>query len=227
MSDAITTSRATCGPVDQRRPVGSFRVENGIPVFDGPDADMLRLRRAAGLLRRIGAPGDCAAMYRARAFPDATAMFDLGCEWIAAQWIPEFDVLDEPWPWLRRSAVDPQRADGIDAGWIVRTLWDGYLSATDEDNGLVWVYDPVPGVMDMDADEAFDALHCKDLLRVKPFPVLRGGGHAAADPVQTDRFPRLATEDEHERDDDLGHDFRGHVLQHVQDEFVHARVYAS
>lgn len=52
MSDAITTSRATCGPVDQRRPVGSFRVENGIPVFDGPDADMLRLRRAAGLLRR-------------------------------------------------------------------------------------------------------------------------------------------------------------------------------
>lgn len=34
MSDAITTSRATCGPVDQRRPVGSFRVENGIPVFD-------------------------------------------------------------------------------------------------------------------------------------------------------------------------------------------------
>lgn len=55
MSDAITTSRATCGPVDQRRPVGSFRVENGISVFDGPDADMLRLRRAAGLLRRIGA----------------------------------------------------------------------------------------------------------------------------------------------------------------------------
>lgn len=46
-------------------------------------------------------------------------------------------------------------------------------------------------------------------------------------PVQADRFPRLATEDEHERDDDLGHDFRGHVLQHVQDEFVHARVYAS
>ena len=175
MSDAITTSRATCGPVDQRRPVGSFRVENGIPMFDGPDADMLRLRRAAGLLRRIGAPGDCAAMYRARAFPDATAMFDLGCEWIAAQWIPEFDVLDEPWPWLRRSAVDPQRADGIDAEWIVRTLWDGYLSATDEDNGLVWVYDPVPGVMDMDADKAFDALHCKDLLRVKPFPVPEPG----------------------------------------------------
>ena len=45
MSDAITTSRATCGPVDQRRPVGSFRVENGIPVFDGPDGGTDRMRR--------------------------------------------------------------------------------------------------------------------------------------------------------------------------------------
>lgn len=175
MNDTVTTPRATCGPVDQRKPAGSFRIENGIPVFDGPDADMLRRRRVSGLLRRIGAAGDCAAMYRARAFPDATAMFDMGCEWIAAQWIPEFDVLDEPWPWLCRSGVDPRRADGIDAEWIVRTLWDGYLSATDENNGLVWVYDPVPGVMGMDADEAFDALDCPALLHVKPFPVPGSG----------------------------------------------------